>query len=308
MQNLLTSESNSLAYIQKSLDGLIDKDQQLKTPLENLGTALTHVQEASFFFSHYLDELSVDPSRLDFLEKRLSLIDKLKKKYGNSLAEIKILEEQLAEKLSSFESIDQKIAGKILELTKATNEWKNASANLSQKRMTAGKSFGVEVTRQLQALNMTGAIFTVHLEKTAPTLTREDFISFYLSANTGEKSVPIKDKSSGGELSRMMLTFKTLLVEQDNLPTIIFDEIDANIGGETATLVGEKLEKISAKRQVICITHFPQVASKANHHLKIHKEELAGRTLARITPLDQNDRKQELLRMLGGVNEKLLKE
>ncbi len=128
----------------------------------------------------------------------------------------------------------------------------------------------------------------------------EDAISYYLQANRGERPMPIKDSSSGGELSRLLFALKSVLAEKNRPQTMIFDEIDANVGGETATTVGEKLKKLGHFRQVICITHFPQVASQGDHHLRVSKDEIGNRTICRIDSLDKKAKEAELLRMLGG--------
>jgi DNA repair protein RecN (Recombination protein N) len=129
----------------------------------------------------------------------------------------------------------------------------------------------------------------------------DDKIEFYLTPNVGEHRVPLRDCASGGELSRIMLAIQAMLAGKEKIPTLVFDEIDANIGGETASVVGEKLKEIAVSHQVLCITHFPQVAKLAEHHLRIVKREINGRTLTLVDALDHDSHQQELVRMLGGT-------
>ncbi|MCK4933950.1 MAG: DNA repair protein RecN [Simkaniaceae bacterium] len=306
IQKTISSQVDALVYAQKALEKLLLKDEALIEPFQLINSSSVNISEATFFLSQYLDNISYDPKRLDFLEKRLSLIDKFKKKYGGEISSVKTFQLELANKLSSFALIDQKIEDAELKYREAKSLWEHSSSSLSKKRKSAANLFEKALTKELQELNMKGALLSILIKKVSPTSTGEDFISFDLSANIGEQSIPVKDKSSGGEISRIMLAIKTLLAEKEQTPTILFDEIDANIGGETASFVGEKLEKISQTRQVICITHFPQVASKASYHLKIHKQEKQGRTETFITPLNEISRQKELVRMLGGTLDHVL--
>ena len=173
--------------------------------------------------------------------------------------------------------------------------------------MTASKiktpgELEIAVKDQLRLLNMAKVEF--HVEVSAQKRNRfgDDRLEFFLSPNVGERRIPISECASGGELSRIMLTLQALLAGKEKIPTLIFDEIDANIGGETAAIVGKKLREIAENHQVLCITHFSQVARQAQHHLQISKTEREGRTFTEIAVLDKDARQHELMRMLGGAH------
>ena len=147
---------------------------------------------------------------------------------------------------------------------------------------------------------MSGAELLIEITSQPRAQTGDDLVQFWLKANTGEHPGLVKEHSSGGELSRLLFAIKIALAEKNNTPTLIFDEIDANVGGKTASIIGEKLQELGQCRQVICITHFPQVASKADEHFGVQKVEAQGRTLTEIKHLTKKQREQELLRMIGG--------
>jgi DNA repair protein RecN (Recombination protein N) len=151
----------------------------------------------------------------------------------------------------------------------------------------------------LLSLNMPKAEFEIKVSPQKRSLSGDDLVEFYIAPNPGERLLSVKDGASGGELSRLLLSIQTLLAGKEQIPTLIFDEVDANIGGATAAEVGKKLKEIGAKHQILCITHFPQVAKQANHHYQISKQEIKGRTLTQIHCLDEQSKQHELSRMLG---------
>jgi DNA repair protein RecN (Recombination protein N) len=171
---------------------------------------------------------------------------------------------------------------------------------LTAHRQEAALKLEKAITKELRSLNMAKAVFHCEISKQERTKTGCDRIEFYFSPNVGEKQISVRDCASGGELSRIMLALQTLLSGKERIPSLVFDEIDANIGGETAVVVGEKLKQIGQKHQVLCITHFPQVAKQADHHLQISKQEKAGRTVTTVQVLNQETKERELTRMLGG--------
>lgn len=301
-------QSEKLLHLQKALDHpqLIPtlahlpkfaEDSALREHLEN---ALVHLQEASFHVSHTLEGSENSPKRLAYLEKRLSTLSRLKKKYHVEAEEIPSYLKTLEEKIETLKTLDDSLEdlGKKLQAQKA--QTKAFAESLTAERSLAAQKLGAALTHELQSLNLPSATAIITLEKKEQGPLGKDNALFLLAANPGETPAPLATRSSGGEVARFLLALKILLAQKEALPTLIFDEIDANIGGETARLVGEKLKDLGGSCQVLTITHFPQVAWCADHHLLISKKEKEGRTITTITPLTSKEKDKELLRMLGG--------
>jgi DNA repair protein RecN (Recombination protein N) len=268
--------------------------------------------DASFSLNEVLELITssfstfdTDPGRLEILETQLSTIDRVKKKYGASVEARLSYKKGLQEKIALFESLEVDLLDLERALIEAEKKLQALASALSKKRTSYGKKLESALQTELQHLNMKDATITIAVEKQQMCSTGEDKVSFFLKANIGEETSNIKESSSGGELSRLLLAFKLILAEKNRTPTLIFDEIDANVGGETATLIGEKLKKLSSYRQVICITHFPQVACQGHLHLRVEKSTSQNRTLATVVALTEKERSEELLRMLGGKKSSL---
>jgi DNA repair protein RecN (Recombination protein N) len=172
-------------------------------------------------------------------------------------------------------------------------------AALTEARTRAALPFAKAVMNELAQLNMAKAEFSLEIVPQKRSRTGDDRVEFYLAPNVGERRMPVREAASGGELSRLMLALQTLLAGKTEIPTLVFDEIDANIGGATATVIGHKMCSIASKHQILCVTHFPQVAKEAQHHLRIAKQEIEGRTVTQVTCLDAGTRTAELARMQG---------
>jgi len=200
-----------------------------------------------------------------------------------------------------LEGADDTISELKEKLHEAEKETNALAASLTEERRASSKKLEKAIITQLRALNMPKVEFHVQIDAQKRNSYGDDRVEFFLAPNVGEHLIPIKDSASGGELSRLMLALQAVLAGKEQTPTLVFDEIDANIGGETASVIGEKLNEIGEKHQVLCITHFPQVARQAKHHLQISKGEIDGRTLTSIKVLDQKAREAEMSRMLGGV-------
>lgn len=267
---------------------------------ELLETALTSLNELSFSLSSELEDLQLNPQQLEALELKLSKLNTVKKKYHLETADIPKRIDTLEKELDHFEKLDSQID--ILEkaLEAAQLERQVHSEKLTKQRLQAKKLLEKELTQEICLLNMPDAIFQIEITSKEIGPDGADQIAFYLAANRGEKPALVKSKTSGGELSRLFFALKLLLAEKEAIPILIFDEIDSNIGGETATLIGEKLLELSQSRQVLCITHFPQVARFATHHLLISKQSDGERTHTTIESLEGSERQEELMRMMGG--------
>ena len=303
--------------------------------------AVSTLHELQSELSHYADKLEIDPARLQELEERLNLLHTLKRKYGGSAAEINAFGEEAARKLKSLEQRDAELARLNTELRKLESELWRAGQALSAKRRKVIPQLSKAAVRQLAALGFKQSRFDIalstlhhdpfvgadspasddasritrHASRTTPSSqpdsqasprlssTGFDTIEFQFAPNPGEPPRPLRAIASSGELARVMLALKTVLAAEDQIPVLVFDEVDANVGGETAHAVGEKMRQIAQKRQVLCITHLPQVAAPADAHYVAAKAVKEGRTISEITRLEGSERVTELARMLGGQSE-----
>ena len=265
-----------------------------------LDTAALSFQEILHLLRNALSHFDPDPKKKEFLEQKLSLIDRMKKKYGPSFKDWMDYRQALQTKIKVFEELEEEKTRIQLKQKEIENTLNNLAQTLSKKRKEAAHSLEKNLTEEIQSLNMSGASLQIHVDKQPRTFLGEDSIHFYLAANQGEKTALVKESSSGGELARLLLALKLSLAEKNHTPTLVFDEIDAGVGGETARLIGEKLKTLSSHLQIICITHFPQVACLAHLHIKVEKHTEGERTHAKIERLDSSAKEAELLRMLGG--------
>ena len=290
-------------------------------PLNSLHEqAVTDLQELRDGLSHYADRLELDPARLYQLEQRLDLVHSLKAKYGATLGEVIAFGDEARRRLESLERRDELVARINLQIQTVEAEILRGGQALSAKRRSVIPQLTKAVTRQLSDLGFRQSRLDValatqsHASATAsaessllrlPHLTHQGFdsVEFQFAPNPGEPPRSLRAIASSGELARVMLALKTVLADQDQIPVLVFDEVDANVGGETATSVGEKMRQIAQKRQVLCITHLPQVAAPATIHYVVTKENKGGRTVSEITMLEPDARVTELARMLGGQSE-----
>jgi DNA repair protein RecN (Recombination protein N) len=250
--------------------------------------------------SHYTERLELDPARLQELESRLNLIHSLKRKYGDVLA----FGEEAARRLHALEQRDAELERLNAALARTQAEVQQAGKDLSRERRKIIPQLAKAVTKQLSALGFKQSQFDVGISSGEQfTSTGLDNIEFQFAPNPGEPAQPLRAIASSGELARVMLALKTVLATVDEIPVLIFDEVDANVGGETASSVGEKMRQIARSRQVLCITHLPQVAAQATAHYVVTKETRAGRTTTHIHLLEGKERVTELARMLGGQSE-----
>jgi DNA repair protein RecN (Recombination protein N) len=278
------------------------------------------LRELQSAVSHYADKVDVDPARLAELEERMNLLHTLKRKYGATITEVIAFGDEAKQKLHSLESRDAELARLNAALEKLDAEIQAAGKKLSAARKKVIPQLAKAVSRQLEDLGFKQSRFDVKLDSVAAEVTRLkpnasqslltsaatmkqsglDEIEFQFAPNPGEPAKPLRAIASSGEMARVMLALKTVLAAEDEIPVLVFDEVDANVGGETANAVGEKMKQIAAKRQVFCITHLPQVAASADAHYVVSKLVKNGRTISEITLLDKKSRVTELARMLGG--------
>jgi len=288
--------------------------------LETLhGQAVAAMQELQSELSRYADKVEVDPARLQELEERLDLMQSLKRKYGPTLDEVVAFGEEARRKLQSLEQRDDELARLNALLERLDGELLQAGQQLSAKRRKLIPPLSKAVEKQLSALGFKQSHFDVAASTTIPAPCREpvegpkepgtaslsgfDSIDFLFAPNPGEPPRPLRAIASSGEMARVMLALKTVLADQDEIPVLVFDEVDANIGGETANAVGEKMQQIARQRQVLCITHLAPVAAHGDSHFVVAKQVRASRTTSEIRLLNQEERVDELARMLGGSSE-----
>ena len=273
--------------------------------------ALGTLQELQTELTRYTDRVELDPDRLRELEERLNLVHTLKRKYGATLAEVMAFGAEAQRKLQSLEQRDAEVARLNAALAKLDTEIQRAGRELSAQRRKLIPQLSKAVVKQLAALGFKQSHFDVAIETAVPaaspaTASRAvnssglDTIDFQFAPNPGEPPRPLRAIASSGEMARVMLALKTVLAAVDEIPVLVFDEVDANVGGETANAVGEKMRQIAKQRQVLCITHLAPVAAHADAHYVVSKQVKSGRTTSEIDLLGKTSRVDELARMLGG--------
>lgn len=308
--NILDSEDyNSISVsdgINKSIS-LMNSVKRYDEDLNQYSSALENVnfeiQDISRGLKNYIENTEFDEERLAFLEERLNLIYKIKKKYGNSLEEILNYKNSISERLYQLINNEKEIERINKKIEETENELNKNSTILSEMRKKIAKKLESDISKELHTLNIKNSIFKINFKKMKYYGEEGfDIIEFLISTNLGEELKPLSKIVSGGEMSRIMLAFKTVIAKYDRIPCLIFDEIDAGISGRTAQIVGEKIYKISKGRQVICISHLPQIAALADTHFSIKKEIVNGRTSTKVKILNYEERIAEMSRLLGGVN------
>jgi DNA repair protein RecN (Recombination protein N) len=276
-------------------------DGKLEGVFELLNGGFLQLEDAALALRDYAAGVEADPQRLQALDDRLDLIHRLKKKYAPTVAEIIAYKEEIDRELVQLrgrEVTRGELDGRLRELAE---EISVKGEDLSARRIEAARLLKGAMEKELHELAMKNALFEVALEKLAePRASGLERAEFLFSPNPGEAPKPLARIASGGELSRLMLALKQVHPESD-VPTLVFDEVDTGIGGATSALVGEKLQRVARRQQVLCITHLPQVAACADHHFRVEKRVEGGRTRTFVAPLEGEERVREMARMLGGV-------
>ena len=309
------SVMEKLVAVEKDLDKISRIDAQLTSKTQSLQNTAYQIEDLIEGLRSYLNSIQIDEKQLEDVEERLDSLNKLKRKYGGSLAAVFEKLKSIEQELCSIENIADKIAEAEIRIDRLHAELKDLALKLSHKRKKAAGSFAKKVVARLAALKMSKTSFSVAVEatpadeKTDRRLTADGHIitesgidraTFLIAPNVGEALKPLAGIASGGELSRVVLALKALLAKTDSVETVVFDEVDAGIGGGVAEVVGKKLADLADRHQVICITHLPQIAKFADQHFRISKQVSAGRTRTSINLLSSKDRHEEIARMLGG--------
>ena len=279
-------------------------DSSLSTISERLDALISDAEDIESEIKEYkYDNLSEGSGySLDEVEERLDLIHKLKRKYGSSIAEILEFGERARKELEDIELSDERVGDLRVRLRNAESVLIQRAEILSNTRKSAAKVIEEGVNAQLDFLEMKNAAFTCEITNIAPTRSGTDRVEFLISANKGDPMRPLTKIASGGELSRIMLAIKNVLASADTINTLIFDEIDTGVSGRAAGKIAQKLKEMSDGKQVIAVTHLPQLAALADNHFLIEKRSDAEKTYTSVTALDKEGRIDELARIIGGEN------
>jgi DNA repair protein RecN (Recombination protein N) len=297
-----------LGRVQREAEGWAEMDAELADVVARLESLHSEVQDVAHTLRRLGHRWEADPERLAEVEARLLFLRRLESKYRKSIDELIVYHVGLDEQEAKLQGAEDDLSGLEVELKRLLEELKAAAAELSKQRAKVAKKLVAETQKQLADLGMREAKIGVELEVIPlgedPTADIPawgiDQVELTLAANPGEPPRPLRKVASGGELSRTMLALKTVLAGHDEIGTLVFDEIDANVGGRLGDVLGQKLAALGQSHQVICVTHLPQVASYARHHWSIRKSKRGGRTLTQIQALADSERLEELASMLRG--------
>lgn len=293
-----------LSEMQRHIRDLEKLDPSIGERCTGLETAVVELQELESTLSDYLDELEINPEEAAALEERVNLLESLKRKYGGSIANILLARDEASTRLDNIENRGEKLDLLQAQITELRSQLDAAASKLSTTRRKAAPKLAKEIAAQLKDLGFKQSAFEISLTAlTEPSSHGMESTDFLFGPNPGEPLHPLRQVASSGEISRVMLAVKSALADQDATPLMVFDEIDANVGGEVAKAVGRKMAVLGARHQVIAITHFPQVAATAARHFVVEKEISHGRTRSRLFPVTGEARIHELVRMLGGGGE-----
>ncbi len=277
-------------------------DKNLSDYADRLSELESLSRDLSSEISDYVEDMSFSEKRLNEVEERLNLINKLKQKYGNTFEDIKAYRDEREEYLNKLENLNAEREATKLRLAKIEKKLDEASNILTDRRKEIATKLEKEIVEILKDLNFEYVEFKVEFKKNSSFSSKgNDIISFQITTNPGEALKPLSKVASGGELSRIMLGLKTIMAKQDEIDTLIFDEIDTGISGRTAQLVAEKMNIISRNHQVICITHLPQIAAMADVHYRIEKNVIDSESITSINKLNDDECIEELARILGGA-------
>jgi DNA repair protein RecN (Recombination protein N) len=293
----------ALTAVWKRVAELAAVDTRAQSYLDTRTTVSSHLEDLAFFLRDYAEHIDASPGRLQDVEDRLATLDRLKRKYGPGIEEVLAHAVRCEDELAALQSSDERAAEVSALLSAAEAQYQRAAELLSKTRQAAATTFASRLVGALGELAMGRTRFDVRFERLDPESWGSrglDQVEFFVSPNPGEDLRPLTRIVSGGELSRLMLAIKTLTSRTGKGATLIFDEVDAGIGGHTADVVGRRLQGLAADAQVLCITHLPQIAAAADHHYRITKHVRAHRTVTDVERLDADGRVQEVARMIAG--------
>lgn len=304
--SLLNDNEENISYLLDKASQQANQMAQIDNSLEKTASELENakniVQDCAETIFSYKDSLEMDPKTLDEMLSRQEDLRKLKMKYGPSLEDVLVFKEKLKKSIDDIKNADKNSAELLKTLEKEQKTLDGLCADLHKKRIAGAKKLDALVVKEIEPLGFAGVRFETDIqEEQQPNIKGKDKVEFLFSANVGEALKPIRNIASGGEISRLMLGLKTILAGQT--PTMVFDEIDSGIGGQTGKLIGQKLKKAAKARQVFCITHLAQAAVFAQKHFAITKEIKASKTQIKVLALNDEQKVQEIARMIGSSKE-----
>ena len=310
------SEAKSLineGYETSSLEDILDKvianvvevtryNKDLKEVEENLEDIRFRISDIAKDLDRYVSSSEVDEERLQFLRERIDLVNNLKLKYGNNVKAINSFYEEISERLRFLQNFEDNLNKLLRKIEEKEAEATVLAEKISQKRKKTSEILEKKVEEEINKLNIKDAKFKIEIKEKELSFDGIDKIEFLIAPNLGQDLMPMAKVASGGEMSRIMLGFKSIIAEKDNIPTLVFDEIDTGISGKTAQIVGNKIKEVSKDRQVIVISHLPQIVALADTHFAIKKDVVNNSTISTIDKLSYDERVNEVARLIGGMN------
>ncbi len=303
--NLYEGDVNSIDLIGnavKELSAVAQYDKDLEQYNNDIERIMYELQDIAREIRNYKESIDFEPYELEQIEQRVDEINNLKRKYGNTIEDIFAYYDKITSRLSEILNRDEKVEELKKEILKLEEKLSTKAKVLSEKRQEVAARLEDVLLVELKSLNMKNVNFKVNFEESEFNQSGKDDIEFMISFNLGEDIKPIYKVASGGEMSRFMLAFKTILADIDGIDTLVFDEIDTGISGIAAQIVGEKLSNIGKKKQIICITHLPQIAATADTHYCIEKSTSNERTFTTIKKLSVEQKRDEIARLIAGSN------
>lgn len=310
------SEAKSLineGYETTSLEDILDKvianlvevtryNKDLKEVEENLEDIRFRISDIAKDLDRYVSSSEVDEERLQFLRERIDLVNNLKLKYGNNVKTINSFYEEISERLRFLQNFEDNLNKLLKKIEEKEAEATVLAEKISQNRKKTSEILEKKVEEEINKLNIKDAKFKIEIKEKELSFDGIDKIEFLIAPNLGQDLMPMAKVASGGEMSRIMLGFKSIIAEKDNIPTLVFDEIDTGISGKTAQIVGNKVKEVSKDRQVIVISHLPQIVALADTHFAIKKDVVNNSTISTIDKLNYDERVNEVARLIGGMN------
>lgn len=310
------SEAKSLineGYETSSLEDILDRvianvvdvtsyNKGLKEVEENLEDIRFRISDIAKDLDRYINTSEIDEERLQFLKERIDLVNNLKLKYGNNVKTINIFFDEISERLRFLQNFEDNLNKLLKKIKEKEKEALILAEKISQNRKKTARILEKKVEEEINKLNIKDAKFKIDIKEKDLSFDGIDKIEFLIAPNLGQDLMPMAKVASGGEMSRIMLGFKSIIAEKDNIPTLVFDEIDTGISGKTAQIVGNKIKEVSKDRQVIVISHLPQIVALADTHFAIKKDVVNNSTISTIDKLSYDERVNEVARLIGGMN------
>lgn len=310
------SEAKALineGYETSSLEDILDKvianivdvtsyNKDLKEVEENLEDIRFRISDIAKDLDRYINTSEIDEERLQFLKERIDLVNNLKLKYGNNVKAINIFFDEISERLRFLQNFEDNLNELLKKIKEKEKEALILAEKISRNRKKTARILEKKVEEEINKLNIRDAKFKIDIKEKDLSFDGIDKIEFLIAPNLGQDLMPMAKVASGGEMSRIMLGFKSIIAEKDNIPTLVFDEIDTGISGKTAQIVGNKIKEVSKDRQVIVISHLPQIVALADTHFAIKKDVVNNSTISTIDKLSYDERVNEVARLIGGMN------